>query len=289
MGCASCTTNTVSETMTSLRTFVGHLIPASNQVLSTRHPMSLRRASRNLVPAGVARLAVCVLCALAGCEGSRAGSRSNLPAESDTGHVASNALIPAAPGCERQANLCVRDTAFRHDSGDPTPTVGVNWLVFAAEGDSLELDVSAEGGNVVRLTTTLGHENDALGNTASSMHLRMSRDGIVVVQISMDQIWPDSVPYVFRMRQIPSRGASTLRATGEVARLRVSSQDQYQKLSFAPASSFRTGAKESAWEIFPETYKVALVADSLYSLCSLPCAKPDRVHLRAGSSVEKKY
>jgi hypothetical protein len=44
----------------------------------------------------------------------------------------------------------------------------------------------------------------------------------------------------------------------------------------------------SMWTVLPRRYRVALLPDSLYELCKIPCSRPDTVKLTPSAYVSKR-
>jgi hypothetical protein len=179
-------------------------------------------------------------------------------------------------GCDTaRLTTCYRDTARSADvDEDPMLSPRANWIWFAAAGDSLEISASPEA----FVSTSIGQERDSLRNTARQFRRRLQSDGVVIVWLSFDEQTADSVPYTLRVRH---EGAASrpLQTTGEVATLTVVSRRQNSTFSLVPASLASTVRDRSQWRIFARTYRVALVSDSLYELCRLPCSSPQMVKL----------
>lgn len=190
-----------------------------------------------------------------------------------------------AQGCDtRPRTLCYADTARPGDADeDPMLSPIAAWIWFAAAGDSLEVSTSPEA----FVYTSIGQERDSLQNTARRFRRRLQSDGVVLVWLAFDEQTADSVPYTLHV-QHESAVSRPLRATGEAATLTVVSRHKNSTFSLVPASIAPTVRDRSQWRIFAKTYRVALVGDSLYELCRLPCSSPQIVKLKALANVVAK-
>jgi len=181
--------------------------------------------------------------------------------------------------------VCYRGTARPGDSDeDPMLSPMANWIWFRAAGDSIEVSASPSAS----IATSVGQERDALHNTASRFRHRLKNDGVVIVWLAFDEQVVDTVPYVLRVRHNGS-ASSLLRPTARRATLTVVSRRKNDTFSLVPASIASTVRDRSRWSMYAKTYNVALVADSLYELCRLPCSSPDTVKLTPSANVVKKF
>jgi hypothetical protein len=191
-----------------------------------------------------------------------------------------------AQGCDTTPGItCYRDTAragFTDEVPDLYPLA--SWIWFAAAGDSIEISARP----TAFIATSLGQERDALQNTAPQFRHRLQNDGVVIIWLSFDQQQADTVPYTLRVWHHGST-SSPLRSTGKAATLTVVSRHKGETFSLVPASIAPTVRDRSQWPIIARTYHVALVSDSLYELCRLPCTAPDTVKLTASVNVVKKF
>jgi len=73
-----------------------------------------------------------------------------------------------------------------------------------------------------------------------------------------------------------------------VAMLTIESARPSSDFAIVPFS-VRSSRVDSAWAVPARAYRVALTADTLYKICSLPCLMPDSVSLRPGTKVTKRY
>lgn len=74
--------------------------------------------------------------------------------------------------------------------------------------------------------------------------------------------------------------------TGRSSRLELTSPKKYGEFSVIPLSAGPVKDRR-AWRVFANAYRVALVPDSLYEICHLPCSRPDTILLRAGAVVKQ--
>jgi hypothetical protein len=82
---------------------------------------------------------------------------------------------------------------------------------------------------------------------------------------------------------------ASFRATGRSATLTVTSKRKTAQFSIVPISLLSPVTDRSKWKAFVRTYKVALVRDSLYEVCRVPCSRPDTVKLTPSARVTKRY
>ena len=185
--------------------------------------------------------------------------------------------------------LCFSDTAFMpriHHSDDPYWNARANWIWLGATGDSL--DISADDGV---LTTSLGQEYDRRHNNTSRFRHRLMRDALVSISIDMEESQGDSIAYTLRVRRAGSALPTGLRPTGDHARLTVESARRTDQFSLIPLSIAPAVHDRSHWKAFAfeRTYNVALVEDSLYEFCRVPCSRPDTLKLTPSGSVRRRY
>jgi len=161
----------------------------------------------------------------------------------------------------------------------------VHWLWFGSVGDSVEMVASEDGAPPgtpgASLVTTLGRER-AGGNDAPYFRLRLNSGGVVDAWLSFadiinGRVVGDTVPYTFRVHSIRS-GSSPLRPTGQWATLRLK-PGAGRRVSVIPLALVAGVHDRSLWAVYGHAYRVALVADSLYETCELPCTAPDTVRL----------
>jgi len=139
------------------------------------------------------------------------------------------------------------------------------------------------------ISTNLGQDHDAVThNTAPFFRRRLRHDGVLAVSAMMDHSG-DSVEYDLEFRHPVRLPPEAFRATGQRASLSLVIGNQGKRVSMVPVSIAGTISDRSSWAVRPRDYTVALVADSLYELCLLPCVKPDTVKLTPQSRVVRKY
>lgn len=185
-----------------------------------------------------------------------------------------------APDCSPAPNaLCLIDTAITHSDADP-PDLGPTsqWIIFGAAGDSIEISTTPPGS----LTTSLGEERDSLHNTAAQFRHRVAVNGAVQVWLGLDNI-SDSVAYIMRLVDRGPPPPVVLRATGRTATLVLASKQQSDRYAIVPLSLVEGLRSLAPWTVALGTHKVALVGDSLYQLCKMPCARRDTVKLTPSS------
>lgn len=227
---------------------------------------------------------------------------SSLPGGTSTGVLAagrgaaSSVSSPAslATACDSTAAMCFRDTAYmRNDKDIDMLVVDADWIVFVAAQDSLELYASADRGHPqAAIITYFGNqsrqERDSKGNTAPFQHLRLASDGVVRVSLDLST-GESSVPYTLRVRHAEKNDPGVLHASGRSAKLAISSAQATERFSVIPTTLARSVHDVSAWTVLPGSYNVALLADSLYEVCGVPCTAPDTVKLTPGVRVVKRY
>lgn len=211
---------------------------------------------------------------------------------------------PAAEGCDSTA-LCYRDTArVRALDHEPGRAIDARWVIFGAAGDSVELTARADttiwsnesgervGFGLVASHATAAHqEREPDGSTASHVHLRLPHDGVISVDASADDRGlHDTVPYTLSVRRIGGgRTPPWLRPTGQTAALTVASAQETDRFTVAPLGAADWATNPARWEIFAGRHKVALVRDSLYVVCTVPCTTPDTVMLKPSAHVTRRY
>ena len=177
--------------------------------------------------------------------------------------------------------LCYQDTARPGDADeDPMLSPLGTWIWFAAAGDSLEISAIPSAA----IATSLGQERDSLQNTAPRFRHRVQHDGVVILWLAFDEQVADSVRYTLRVKHDLAT-ASELRPTGQTATLTVMSRGKNDTFSLVPKSVVPHVRDRSWWRMFAKVYKVALVSDSLYELCRLPCSAPRTVLLKPSANV----
>jgi hypothetical protein len=238
-------------------------------------------------------LSIVAVCA---CERQpEASNRADSEATASQTIVGGETANAAAVSCEAP-DLCFRDTARgRSLDHEPGWTVDAHWMVFGAAEDSVELYGTVGGrSDGVRLTVSVGagggiQERDASGNTASFVRTRLGHDGVMTVTISIDDDLGDTVEYELRLRRVASGRPSGLRATGEHAVLEILSARETDRFSVVPRSAAASAGDLSRWSVLRRRYKVALVPDSLYQICNVPCSAPQTVTLRLRGRATVRY
>jgi len=188
-------------------------------------------------------------------------------------------------GCRETVSVwCFLDTAYAYtDLDNPQGYPMSSWILFTASGDSIELSVPP--GSVI--ATNLGQERDSLGNTAPYFRRRIDRNGILHATIELGQHSSDTVPYTLRVAQYGTRPGA-LRATGETARLNLTAKEALARFSVVPAAIPLPPNDVAPWSVPLGSHKVALIVDSIFLLCRIPCAKPDTVILQRSRSAANK-
>lgn len=195
--------------------------------------------------------------------------------------LASQSHAPA--GCDSsRATICFVDTAYAHTyPGETTLITGKKWIWFGTSGDSLEIHVAPSG----YVQTNLGEERDTNHNNVGYFHRRLTGDGVVQVWITMDETLGDTVTYALQVHREQSPGRSALDATGARSQLTILSHNSRERFSVVPLSIAATVRDLFMWAVDAGAYNVALVADSLYQVCRLPCVSPDTVRLPVSGSA----
>ena len=193
---------------------------------------------------------------------------------------------PGLPAlCDTTATvICYQDTARVATVGASDYPLA-NWLWFAATGDSIEISVNPPA----TIVTSLGEERDSLQNTARYFRHRFSRNGVVEIFLALEQGYGDTVPYVLSITRSRIASNNVLRPTGLAATLTVETRRTRDAFSIVPISVAAGVRDRLEWRIHAKAYKVALVSDSLYELCRLPCSKPDTVKLTPFTNVVKRF
>jgi hypothetical protein len=184
------------------------------------------------------------------------------------------------PDCNRgiKGLTCYLDTTYEQSfPGEAISATMKTWLLFGARGDSIELFSGAGSA----MMTSLGQEHDVRNNTASYFRRRLANSGAISVLVTTSDGRGDSVEYYLRLREQGS-DRSPLRVTGERAQLTIEGRGPSGRASVVPLAVVSSLTDLSAWEIDAATYNVALVRDSLYQVCRVPCRKPDTLRLAPG-------
>lgn len=210
----------------------------------------------------------------------------------------------SSPACNAGA-VCFHDTArVRILDYEPGRSVESRWVVFGAAGDSIELSASstlrldALGlSDLVGFAISAGHgakgyqERDTTGNTAPYVRFRLPNDGAVTVDIGADERGVyDTVAYTLSLRRVgPGVTPRLFRVTGQAAALTLASERERDRFVVAPLSAADWTSHPERWSVFQGRYKVALVPDSLYVVCRLPCQRADTVLLKPSGDVTRRY
>ena len=202
--------------------------------------------------------------------------------------------------------LCYRDTARVRDlDHEPGRYVDSRWVIFGTAGDSIELAASTDLGleapgrsERVGFAISASHamgsgyqERDSTGNTAPYVRFRLPSDGAVSVDVGADERgFHDTVPYSLSLRRMgQDLTPQLLRATGHAAALTLASARESDRFVVAPLSVADWETNPGHWSVFQGRFKVALVSDSLYVVCKLPCGRPDTVLLKPSRAVMRQY
>jgi hypothetical protein len=158
-----------------------------------------------------------------------------------------------------------------------------DWIWFGAAGDSTEF-VTSDG----VISTSLGQERDSGHNTRSYFRQRLAIDGVVSISVSILEPDSDSVPFTLTIRR-DGTSRRGLRPTGQRATLVVDSRRIGAEFTLIPLLIASGVNDRSKWKAFVGTYGVALVDDSLYEFCRLPCLRPDTVELTPSAVVTRRF
>lgn len=221
------------------------------------------------------------------------GARSAVEAERHPGSQQTDTGFAAA-NCDSIPDVvCFRGKAYAHDVDyEPGRIVYAHWIWFGSSGDSIEILARADSDashDKARIVTNLGMERNSDGNTASVFHHRLKSDGIVEVWVNIDDVFGDTVGYALRIRRRDGSRPAMLLPTGQSAALTISSPGKRDRFRFVPLSIAARTHDEARWTVFAGTYNVALISDSLYELCRVPCSIPDTVKLTPSATVAKMY
>jgi hypothetical protein len=102
-----------------------------------------------------------------------------------------------------------------------------------------------------------------------------------------DEILGDTVVYTLRIRHDDPEPQPALVATGRMATLTVAGARARDEFSIVPLLLTRSVHDLTRWRLHARRYRVALVVDSLYQLCRLPCVSPDTVRLMPATGATK--
>lgn len=215
--------------------------------------------------------------------------------------VSDTSPLLSITGCNASTSvLCIQDTAIVPEDPDMAdPIAGARWVLFGAKGDSVQISarphVRTPHGEGAYISSNLGQEHTALGNTAPYLRRRVQSNGLIFLHVSFSdhvdgELLHDTVKYTLRVRREKPDQPASLRAIGEHAILALeSARSAGDEFSLIPIS-LATGVTDfTPWRISAGVYRVLLVSDSLYQLCRLPCDRPDTVKLTPWVRVTKEY
>jgi hypothetical protein len=186
------------------------------------------------------------------------------------------------PACDSAHGvLCFRDTAYVEAFPDEPPFTTKSWIWFGTAGDSVEVFAGAG----TAMSTNFGQESFN-GNTAPYFRHRLVTSGVLQTLVTMSDGRGDTVEYVFRIRRDGPIAPAALSATGQRARIDLPATRSSDRFAIIPLSVLPTVRDISAWQVDRGRYNVALVHDSLYQVCRLPCLNADTITLRPSSSVK---
>jgi hypothetical protein len=245
-------------------------------------PNATSQRARSASAASVLIVSIATLiaiAALASCQSQRDQARGT------SAQPASRSIDPDSvgfvPECNRgvEGLTCYLDTTYTWTFPDePNPVAAKNWIVFGAAGDSIEI-FSGAGSSIL---TSLGQEHRH-GNTAEYFRSRLTNSGAIHVWVYTSEGRGDSVEYWFRLREEGPDGSAPLRVTGERARLTIEGCRPLACASVVPLAMASSVTDLAAWQLDPGTYNVALVRDSLYQVCGVPCDKRDTLKLTSAT------
>jgi hypothetical protein len=195
-------------------------------------------------------------------------------------HRGPRRILPA-PACRPTGfALCLIDTARtvltytgEGDGGLPDERV-TNWLVFAADQDSLQVFIVGPVESYLWMAppSAEGFIAESAINDASWIRARFAHAGTYVysARIASDVI----APYELRVAPVVATGASW--PTGRAATLTIQAMDSTAIVPAAMAAAVEADALWQHFAVPPATYRVLLVRDSVYVACALPCREPRR-------------
>jgi hypothetical protein len=188
--------------------------------------------------------------------------------------------------CVGENVTCYRDTALV-DSGpdyaDAYPSA--TWVLFGLIGDSVEISTIPAMNVAVRVGA---ERSNGSGIHPRSFARRIARSGIIRVNVFPSSS-ADSIPYTLRVRRWDVPRSAGLRINGGAATLAVTAARAAQPLMLVPVSGTSHRGSLSDWTMYPGTYKIALVEDSLYEMCALPCQRPDTILLGVSRKISVSY
>lgn len=195
----------------------------------------------------------------------------------------------AAPQC-RPAGfaICLADTAQTvltydgdYDGGVPDERI-TNWLVFAADQDSMQVFVTGQYGASLWMSpaSAEGFAVESAGSDASWIRARFGHAGTYIFSARIASETP--IAYELRVAPVIATGASW--PTGQSAMLTIRADTN---VAILPAAMAGRVDSDSAWSRFavrPSEYRALLVRDSVYVACTLPCREPQRFTIHPGES-----
>jgi hypothetical protein len=202
--------------------------------------------------------------------------------------------------CRSSSNAaCFLDTAEVHAEGNGGDPVAVtHWILFGSAGDSVsivaQVNMHATELGLAYIATNIGQEHEAAGYVSPRFRRRLTTNGVIDVSVSFGDVVANekvagTVAYTLRIQHDDFPLSAAYQPTDRFAKLDIVSAHPTDTFSMIPISIAPLVADRTGWVVHAQTYRVALVTDSLYELCRLPCVKPDTVKLKASDSVAKRY
>lgn len=138
------------------------------------------------------------------------------------------------------------------------------------------------------------HEGESSGegrrDPSYYRHQHVATDGVIAVTIiHQSSFLPDTLEYNFIVRRTGAPASGAFAPTGGFATLIVAGRTRADSFSIVPLAVSHAVRDRRRWQVSAQTYNVALVPDSFYELCSVPCAKPDTVALKPGARVAVRF
>ena len=206
-------------------------------------------------------------------------------------HEGPRRILPAPECLPNGFALCVKDTArtIRTDSG--VVEGGFNdervteWLIFAAERDSLQVFIAGPAESYLWMSppSAAGFVAEHAINDASWIRARFAHTGTYVFSARITS--EDAIAYELRVAPVLTIGAS--HPTGQSATVTIVGESS-ARVAIAPAAMARAIPSDSAWQRFavrPGEYRVLLVRDSSYVVCRLPCRDTRQLSLFPSQSA----
>jgi hypothetical protein len=217
---------------------------------------------------------------------SAGGTASGFPAGAVKSSAAAARSAPL-PGCKDAVSTCMRDTAYGHTIDySPGWLVDADWIVFGDAGDTIEASAYSEEKTprVLSVSVAMWGRRDL-----KAPRVDMTTAGAVMVMVLADLYGfaGDTIPYVIHLRR-QGRRSPSLQPTGALSRLTIQSGREADRFSVMPVAVGVVPDRQS-WSVSAGTYRVALVPDSLYEICRLPCQRPDTLTLRPGATVTRRF